>query len=191
VKKILNRNAWGDSPPPKLFVQVRNVVQRLYSTFRLNSKSLQVWGVVTEKSSPTFQSGNNRLLQAYDKFVLPWVSFRLSVGLRVFRVAYCWPLYKHHVIHKTGLWTCQDLKSSFCTGTLFLVSLPKFFIARDILRKRFGLCLVSRTHRDLIFNTKTHSRVGTLFILFKHQRQRAEATYMPVKSVQWTFTHGN
>jgi len=23
-----------------------------------------------------------------------------------------------------------------------------------------------------------------LFILFKHQRQRAEATYMPVKSVQ-------
>jgi len=25
--------------------------------------------------------------------------------------------------------------------------------------------------------------------LFKHQRQRAEATYMPVKSVQWTFMH--
>jgi len=29
-----------------------------------------------------------------------------------------------------------------------------------------------------------------LIYLFKHQRQRAEATYMPVKSVQWTFTHG-
>jgi len=29
-----------------------------------------------------------------------------------------------------------------------------------------------------------------IFYLFKHQRQRAEATYMPVKSVQLTFTHG-
>jgi len=28
-----------------------------------------------------------------------------------------------------------------------------------------------------------------ILFLFKHRRQRAEATYMPVKSVQWTYMH--
>jgi len=35
----------------------------------------------------------------------------------------------------------------------------------------------------------TMAQLCQSFFYFKHRRKRAEATYMPVKSVQWTYMH--
>jgi len=70
----------------------------------------------------------------------------------------------------------NSLKNKSIALFVIIFGIPSFPVPR------------SNQRLQLLF-PRVESRRWFIYI-FKHQRQRAEATYMPVKSVQWTFTHG-